>query len=171
MKWLGYYFGIAVLGLVIIIGTSIGESVKGYQFENNCGIHLARAATAGSLEIAKSELDIGIKYLEDNKLTSGNTDILLKRTAYDIGYWYENIKAGRKDLDGLDGTALEKSNALIRLKETLTHKDGTLKAPNGVAIYNNIVLFTILENVGGILFFGGALSIFLYIFLSILFNW
>lgn len=171
MKWLGYYFAAAVLGLLIIIGTGISSAISGYRFENNCGIHLVRAATAGSLEIAKSELDIGIKYLEDNKLTSGNTDIILKRTAYDVGYWYENIKAGRKDLDGLDGTALEKSNALIRLKETLTHKDGTLKAPTGISVYTNIVLFTILDIVGGFLFFGGVLSIILYIFLSILFNW
>ena len=141
-----------ILFLAIIFTIAFGawalvRTVKVYQFENNCEVYIERAANASSVEIAKEELGKAIKYAEDNNLTEGIVSIFLKRPQNDVGYWYKNMKTAYEELDNLhkDATALEKTNLLMKLRESLVDTvDGTtyVVSPQGISIYpNNVAYF------------------------------
>lgn len=123
--------------------------VKIIQYNQNCGGYLKRASNANTIELAAGELSLAIKYMEDNNLTSGYTSVLWKTPNEDIGFWYNNVKTSLAELQALSDTAspLEKSNMLIKLRETLTDagKDGSyVTDPNGISRYPNNVLWGIL---------------------------
>ena len=126
-----------VLGLIIPV-TNI---VMKIQFNQQCAGYLKQAADANTAELALERLNIAIKYVEDNNLTDGYTSVLWRTEADNIGYWYRNLEACQKELkECLDGTQLEKSNVLMKVRESLTDsgKEGTdLTIPNGISRYPN----------------------------------
>ena len=93
--------------------------------------------------IAEKHLTTGIKYLEDNNLTKGNTKILVYKPTDDIGLWYENLKSAQSQLHELsateDLTELEESNALMKLRETLLGSEGSVTHPEMISYYPNHV--------------------------------
>jgi len=113
--------------------------IKGYEFSINCTGHLKRAADANTVELASKELDTAIKYLESKELTAGTVSIFLKQPKNDIGFWYENLVASRQELINLkpDSGQLEKTNVLMKLRETLVDsgEDTSVTYPNGISIY------------------------------------
>jgi len=123
--------------------------VEGYQFNKNVSGHLKRAANANTVEMASSELKLSIDYLKENDLTSGSTYIIFDTPSKDVGYWYQNLESASSELNKVnDKTAqLEKSNLLLKLRETLTdqNSDGETEviAPDGISIYPNNLLFAI----------------------------
>ena len=132
----------------------ITRMVKSYQFDNNCAVYIDRAANASSVEMAKEELGKAIKYAEDNNLTSGIVSIFLKRPQNDIGYWYKNMKTAYEELENLaeDATPLEKTNVLMKLRESLTDNSYVI-CPEGISIYpNNVAYFWwgIISGLGGL---------------------
>ena len=86
-------------------------------------------------------------YAEKNGLTEGTVSIFLKDPANDIGFWYQNMKTAYVELENLpeEATALEKSNVLMKVKESLTgnNKNGQfVRHPSGISIYPyNIAYF------------------------------
>lgn len=131
------YFLLIILALGIC-GTRI---YKGVVFKQNVKGYLKRAADANTVELASGELKKVIDYLEENNLTNGYTSILWETPDEDIDFWYRNIKASQAELLKLppDADNLEKTNMLIKLRETLIDSGEKMKVtvPDGIAVYPN----------------------------------
>jgi len=120
--------------------------IKNIDFSINCKQYLKRAADANSVELALVNLNIAIKYLEDNNLTNGVVSIFLRQPKNDIGFWYNNLVSCRNELDkvNLETTALEKTNILMKLRETLLDVKETgsyVTHPGDIAVYPHNKLF------------------------------
>lgn len=114
--------------------------VNAVNFDLNCKAYLKRAADANTVEMAIVELERAIAYADQNKLTDGIVSIFLKNPANDIGFWYNNIKAAHAELESLppDAAPLEKTNVLMKLRESLTDRnDGNtdVNHPEGISVY------------------------------------
>lgn len=121
---------------IIVYGVAI---VKTWTMDANCISYLEMAADANSVDLAEKHLSSGIKYLEDNDLTHGNTKIFVYKPTLDIGLWYENLKSAQAQLQELkdkeDLTELEESNALMKLRETLLNSEGSVTHPSFISFY------------------------------------
>lgn len=134
--WIGSFF------LVIFLIWGGMRIYQGIIFDINCGDRLKRAADANTVQIAKEELKASIAYMEKSGLILGYTSILYKTPDEDIGFWYRNIKSSYEELKNLpeSTTSLEKSNVLIKLRETLLDNNG-VTFPRGISIYPDNVFY------------------------------
>lgn len=135
------YTLIAIIGLIVPTFCL----VKSIKFNQDCAGYLKQAADANTAELALERLNKALAYIEDHNLTSGYTSVIWRTEDENVGYWYENLKACQKELEEcLDGTQLEKSNVLMKVRESLTdegEKGTTLTVPDGISRYpNNLVL-------------------------------
>lgn len=141
-----FYVGfIMLLPLLILMGIRI---YLGINFDINCEGYLKRAADANTVEIAKTELDRSIKYLEDHNMIEGYTSVLWKEPSEDVGFFYNNLKSARNELDKVTNltSQLERTNILIKLRETLLDhkKEGdSVTHPNGISRFPNNGFFFI----------------------------
>jgi hypothetical protein len=139
-------FVYAILLLLPLLAWSILRIVSGVNFDRNCEGYLKRAADASTVAIAKIQLDKAIEYIDKNGLTRGYTSIFYTTPDEDIGFWYNNIKSARTELQKVtaETTLLEKTNILMKLRETLLDNGETgssVTVPNGISIYPNNVLY------------------------------
>lgn len=137
---------ITILALIVFLLTSTAITVQHIQFKQGCSGYLKRAADANSVEMAKGELNKAVAYLEDKQLTSGYTSVLYRTPDEDIAFFYGNLKTCQKELSKVNDStsALEKSNLLIKLRETLLDngKNGTeITYPDGLSRYPNNALW------------------------------
>jgi hypothetical protein len=80
-------------------------------------------------------------------MTSGYTSILWQTPDEDIGFWYTNLKASQQELQNLQSnSALEKTNVLIKLRETLLDVGERTRVtePEGLSVYPNNKLWAFL---------------------------
>lgn len=135
---------------------------KNIIFNINCGGRLKRAADANTTELAKEELKAAIEYAQSCNLISGYTSILYRTPDEDVGFWYRNITNSLNELESLrpDATQLERSNLLMKLRETLLdtgEKKMSVTVPKGISIYPNNVgyfiwgLISFIEGLGGVI--------------------
>ena len=139
-RFISFIFAIAVFAYLIVSGIS---------FNINCGDYLKRAADANTVELAVKELETALNYIEENDLTDGYTSVIYKSPDEDLGFWYTNIKSAYEELKSIpdNATMMEKSNALMKLRETLLdngEKGETLTIPSGISVYPNNALMMIL---------------------------
>jgi hypothetical protein len=146
-------FPILLLLLTLVVPTIC--LVKSIQFKQQCSGYLKQAADANTAELALVRLDNALVYIESHNLTDGYTSVLWKTEDENIGFWYQNIKACQDELrDCLDGTQLEKSNVLMKVRESLTDEgeNGTvLTIPAGISRYPYNALWGALRLIGYIL--------------------
>lgn len=150
---------IAFILIVFSIGVFTTVIVKQINLKQNCTGYLQRASNANTVETAIQELEKATSYLESNNLTSGYTSILWRTPDEDISFWYNNIKSSLVELNKVDEntTALEKSNLLMKLRETLTDngKEGDqLIIPDGLSRYPNNGIFSIFMWLSGFIIIG-----------------
>lgn len=137
----------AVIATIVFGAWVTVRIVKFVQFDNNCTQYLKRAADANTIERAKEEIEKAISYAEKNNLTEGVVSIFLHQPKNDIGYWYQNITDTYKELRSIpeEATPLEKTNVLMKLRETLTDETESgvsVTIPNGISIFpKNIEYF------------------------------
>ena len=138
---------------LLIFGVVI---VKNVTLNQNCTGYLKRAADANTVENASKQLDIAISYLEKKNLTSGYTSVLWKTPDEDIEFWYNNLKAAQNELSKIDSTTstLEKTNLLMKLRESLTDNGDELIVPQGLSRYPHNLLFGVLMWVGWLIIIG-----------------
>ena len=133
------------VGLILFSLTIIGFQIaKRIQFEQNITGYLKHAADANTIELAEEELTKVVNFLEANNMTEGYTSILWETPDEDIGFWYRNLKASQQELQNLEATTpLEKTNVLIKLRETLldTGKRTRVTVPDGLKVYPNNALW------------------------------
>ncbi len=140
---------IGILSVVAMAALGITLFVLSVQFDRGCGGHLKRAADANSIELAEKELQLAVDYMEANGLTSGYTSIIYQTPDEDIGFWYGNIESSLSGLKSTPDTAtsLEKSNVLIKLRETLIDHGSSgdsITIPSGISLYPNNRVFALL---------------------------
>lgn len=139
---------IAFALLITVPALNIGMNII---LKQNCTGYLERAASANTVETAKEELGIALKYLEDNNLTTGYTSVIYRTPDDDIGYWYKNLKDSYGELDKVTNqtSSLEKTNILMKLRETIMDhgKNGDyVTKPNGLSRYPNNLAWGLLNS-------------------------
>lgn len=144
---------VAVIGFLAFVGGIISFLIWGsvrivadIRFGIDCEGHLKRAADANSIELAKQELAVATGYLERHGMTAGYTSVLYNEPSEDVGFWFRNLRASLQRLDREPATAseLEKSNLLIKLRETLldvTSSGETVTEPSGISIFPHNALY------------------------------
>ena len=132
-KTIGY---LLVIAAVTIFGFRIS---KGIDFKQNVSGYLKRASTANTIDLAEQELSRSIKYLEENKMTTGYTSVIYQTPDEDVDFWFRNLKASQNELQSLtSSSALEKTNVLMKLRETLQD------TPKGISAFPDNRLWAIL---------------------------
>ena len=123
---------------IVIFFSSLGYGVyKDIQFDIQCKGYLELAANANSIELAKSNLDKAIQYIEKNQLTSGNSALFIKSPSNNITFWYANLKACQKEVWEFSvkgGTTLEQTNLLMKLRESLLNNEVVI-VPEFLSMY------------------------------------
>lgn len=151
MKQLGLIFATIWIGATILFIT------MRIEFSQNCIGYLRQAADANTIELALDRLDRAIDYVEKKDWTDGYTSVLWKTEDENIGFWYANLTASRQELaDAKDSPQLEKSNVLMKLRETLTEstEHGTsITYPDGLWKYPHNGLFAVFAVIINILGF------------------
>lgn len=144
-----FLFGICCLFFAASFVTPTIIVVKSIQFNQNCGGYIKQAADANTVELSLSRLEKAIAYAEQHQLTQGYTSVLWKTEDENIGFWYENLVACRDELRTIaekkDATQLEKSNILMKIRESLMDNNGesgdTITVPDGISRYPNNALW------------------------------
>jgi hypothetical protein len=149
---------LAIIATTIWVAVTIWFVTLKIEFSQNCTGYLQQAADANTIELAIDRLDRAIEYVELNGWTDGYTSILWKTEDDNIGFWYENLKASRTELEeALDASQMERTNVLMKLRETLVETDGDgtyITYPNGLWKYPHNMEFAMLYLVINILLFG-----------------
>ena len=133
------------LSIVLFVSCLGYGTYKTIVFDTQCKEYLSLAANANSIELARTNLDKAIQYIEQNQLTSGNTAFFIKGPSTDLTSWYANLKACQKEvwiMDVKKGTVLEETNLLMKLRESLM-SEGLIIIPENIALYPNQLLYMI----------------------------
>ena len=132
------FFGLfGFIGFAFLIITRI---ILGIQFDQNCGGYIERSANANTIQLAVASLATATTYLDEHNIRSGYTSILYKTPDEDVGYWSQNLHAALDELKAVkpETTQLERTNILLKLRETLTAQDGAQTIiPKGISIHGN----------------------------------
>jgi hypothetical protein len=137
---------IIVLIAVLAFGSFlVSVTMQGCTYDKHAGGHFGRAAAANTIEIAQEELATGIAYIEAHGMTSGYTSIFYETPDENVGFYYKNLIASQAELRSLSSSTstLEKSNALLKLRETLLQEDGRLDEPSGISLFPNNALYAL----------------------------
>lgn len=153
-------FAFCAFGVIVLLFWLALRIIGMVDFKVGCGGHMKRAADANSVELAIQEMRTVVNYAEKKGLTSGYTSFFsfYQAPEKDIGFWYKNMKTSLEELESVKpgATSLEKSNILIKLRETLLDngKDGdSLTVPSGISIYPRNVSYLFMFVIG-VIFFG-----------------
>lgn len=140
------YIGIFLF--LLFIALSIFRVYHNAVFKQQVTGYLKRATDAGSVELALTELQKSLKYIESNNLTKGYTSVFYETPDEDIAFWYQNLKVSEAELIKTQGSSsLEKTNVLLKLRESLSDdgkKRSSITYPEGISIYPHNRLMTIL---------------------------
>ena len=150
------------LAIILFLGFMVVEVVRDTQFDLHCTQYIKRAADASTVETAKEELAKAISYAEEHGMTEGNTSIFLKQPQDDVGFWYRNMKNAYHELDNLpdDSSALEKTNVLMKVRESLVDQGESsvrVNLPQDISVFPNNALY-----------FWAYAVLFVYLFLMLL---
>lgn len=138
---------ISIILMLIGIGLAGGRIYQKIVFKQEVSGYLKRAADANTIDLAKQELGIAVAYLEANNMTEGYTSIFYRTPDEDVGFWYQNLKASLNELENLQSnSALEKTNVLIKLRETLLDSGEKTRVtiPEGLHVFPNNGLWALL---------------------------
>lgn len=156
----------ALIGILICIPFLLWGGVriyKGINYNIECSGHLKRAADANTIDLAKKEMETALKYIESQNMTTGYTSVLYRTPDEDVSFWYQNLAASFTELKTVldKATQLEKSNLLMKLRETLLDQgenSQNVTAPDGISIFPNNTEYAVwgwisfvLSIIGGIL--------------------
>lgn len=134
------------------------------MFNIDCGGHMELAAKANSISLAQQEMRMVVKYLEDHNLTKGNTAVLWNTPQQDLNFFYNNMKASLEELERIedDSSSLDKSNVLMKLRETLTETSGKgsekMCVPFGITRAPHQVLFIIWAVISAVMLVVGVIT-------------
>lgn len=114
------------LGVMLGIWSISVYGSNSYYCGRHVSGHIKRAATASTVPIAREELGKALEGARQRDWDYGRTSEFMTLPEYDIGYWYQNLTAAYDELalaDSPSVSQLEKTNVLLKLRETLTERD------------------------------------------------
>jgi hypothetical protein len=116
--------GRLVIGILFMILVGIWITTlwyNSYKFDVDIGGHMERASNANTIELAIEEMEYVVTNMARRELTKGYTSIAFPEPSEDVGFWYKNMNDSLKELKSVshNATQLEKSNILMKLRETL----------------------------------------------------
>lgn len=127
--------------ILVLLAWGAARIVNGIMFNIDCEGHIKRAADANTVELATQEMRTVISYLKSHSITSGYTSVIYRTPDEDIGFWYQNLESSLKELEAVSpqATQLEKSNLLMKLRETLLDEGQSVSvtSPSGISIFPN----------------------------------
>jgi len=146
-----------LVGIILCIPILMWGGIRIYKSINysiECGGHLKRAADANTVELAKTEMLTALTFIKSRNMTNGYTSVIFNTPNEDVGFWYQNLSSSLQELNEVAprSTQLEKSNILMKLRETLLDdgKNGQhVTQPQGISVFPNNVAFMIF----GLVFF------------------
>ena len=134
---------------LVVLGVTVG--IWSILLNKDGTGYLKRAADSNTVELAQQEMNRALTYIESNNLTTGYTSIIYNTPSEDIEFWYINLTSAKVVLDEIiankNATPLEKSNVLMKLRETLLDHSGSresLTIPRGLARYPHNGLISVL---------------------------
>lgn len=155
-------FFVGVIGILAWGGIRVVSSIN---FNRHCSGYLKNAADANTVEQAEKRLAIAMDYIEKHRLNKGFTSVLWTSPSEDVAFWAENLTSSLEELrsTGSEATSLEKSNVLMKLRETIlddTSEGQSVTKPAGIAVFPHNVglawlggLFLVLAMFGGAVLF------------------
>lgn len=155
------------LGILLILPFLVWGGVRLWKaeitFKVEAGGYMLNAANANTVELARTQMEAVVKYIEHHRLRPGFTSVIYNTPDEDVGFWMSNMKLSLDELKQIspNATSLEKSNVLIKLRETLTHKTkdgGEISVPAGISIYPYNLAFMIWGVLSFILGVVGAIT-------------
>ena len=150
---------VLILAACVVFGFRISKNI---EFKQNVKGYLKRAADASTVQLANEEISKAINYLEVNDMTTGYTSVLYKTPDEDIDFWFRNLKASQHELQALKSeSALEKTNVLIKLRETLldTGEKTKVTVPKALHLYPNNKVWAWLKALAVLCLFWGIILI------------
>lgn len=151
---------LAVLCVFAFVGISIYGLVANINFERKCEGYLKRAADSNTVDLAKENMQLALKYIEEEGLVRGYSNVLWRTPKHDIEFWYKNLSASLQELNSMSPEAapLERSNMLMKLRETLLDEgqDTHVTLPPQISIFPNqrtVVFGGFIALILGIVFF------------------
>ncbi len=135
-----------VIGILLILPFLVWGGVRSWEaaitFRIECGGHMMNAANANSIDLAKQEMGEVMTYIESHHLQPGFTSTVYNTPDEDVGFWISNMRSSFEELKQIkpEVTSLERSNVLLKLRETLTHttkNSSGINVPDGISIYPN----------------------------------
>jgi len=140
------------IGIALFLTWAGTRTVQGILFEIRVTGHLKRAADANTIELAQQEMEAVVKYLDANGINEGYTSIVWNGPNEDVSFWFQNLSAALSELEKTpaEATQLEKSNVLMKLRETIL--DGTtITHPMGISIFPFNTMYCFWAFLSGIL--------------------
>ena len=156
--------GLLVVALLGLIGYLVWND---YVFGRDCAGYLKLAGDAPTIERANEFLGKAVSYLARTGKTEGSSAIIFRTPKADVGIWYGQIVAAKKNLaqlleKGEAASQLEKDNSLMKIRETVLDQGeaGTkVTSPPNISIYPRqrllavlLLLWLVAAGVNGILF-------------------
>ncbi len=139
-----------VLAILVTVVFCVYLGVVVYKdviFDRGCEGRIKRAADANTIELATKEMEAVVAYAKANGLTEGYTSILYQTPDEDVRFWYSNLTASLQELKTVkpDATQLEKSNVLIKLRETLLDHGQKVSVtyPSGIPVFPYNIAYAI----------------------------
>ncbi len=149
-----------VVGTILILTFVLWAGVRIWQsqidFRKEVGGYMENASAANTVELATKEMEKVMAAIDAKRYPPGFTSALYNTPDEDVGFWVANMRSSLEELKQIkpDATSLEKSNVLIKLRETLTErseKSTSVRAPDGISIYPHNTLFALWGCISGIL--------------------
>lgn len=137
---------LGILGVVSLISWGGDRAYQYIQFNRTVAGYLKRAADSNTIELATENMQTAITNATARGVTTGYTSIIYQTPNEDIGFWFSNLTASLKELQSIpvDAPLLEKSNILLKLRQTLLDHDAgteTVTVPPGITIFPSNAFF------------------------------
>jgi hypothetical protein len=133
-----------VVAVMSFLAFATTRTVCFIAFDRNIGGYLERAAGANTVDLARQNLGVAVEAARNAGYTSGYTSIVYTTPDEDVGYWFTNLSAALSELSTVkpDASMLERSNVLMKLRETLMGASHTqVIVPMGVSVFPHNAAF------------------------------
>lgn len=139
---------VTITSLLVLLMVFLFIIVSESKFNNNCLFYLQEVIETESIDVAKTNFNKAIEYIEEKNIINGDGRILIiqSKSENDIGLWYNTLKEAQNELAKLPEIAstATKKKALLKVKKIIA-TNGKLNFPVGIYYYpfNYIVLWAI----------------------------
>ena len=158
--------GLTISSIVAFLLIAAFSTYCNITYDIEIGGRLKRAADANTVELAEQELNAALINIEKRRLMMGSTHILWETPDTDLDFWYSNLKESRDELRKLPNNAssLERSNMLMKLRETILDSDEIVTQPPNVSVYPHHKTLALVSILNIVVLFCSAIILFVSLY-------